>query len=281
MGRARAQTHKLDVEADAFAVVFGSGRGSVLAQGQRDLAEAEARTQKALDDFALLVTMRRRSAASMGLLLRQAWQDGESENVRTQLTKELLEEMEERDRDTEPQTRSAPFTALVTAVAVGDPEYAPGVISPAVTAVNTYLRSDVGRDLYREADARFVVEEIVGCEHEVDYYESVQPLIETIASLIKRPPTLAVDMKYGWCRLTKAVIAALSAMPDEVLAGPVSCWIEALAYRHTQQMMTVKERELLQSWLDEYALDANGQPRFKTEPILALEEALTPLLSPR
>jgi hypothetical protein len=182
MGRAHAQTPT------GFAAVFGSLRGSVLAQSQRDAIEREGVRQ--LEDAALIQFLEEcdRRGSDIGLMARrfsEAWSAQAGPSLAVMLQEDLLREMRQL-ASSHVDLESSSLGAIVTIAGLGEYEHTPGLTAPAVQALAAYFATDA-HPLFIEDDAIYVVYELFGAARETDYYQCLRPLAESLAALVERP----------------------------------------------------------------------------------------------
>jgi hypothetical protein len=240
MGRARAQ----EQARDGFAAVFGTRRGSVAAQAQRDDAEREHRNTL-LDEWCERIA----PSSKCPVLLAAAYKDGahvEGADGYAQLIEELLVCVEaEYAHD------------LAVIASAGDIAQCAGLTQPAITALAAYFtqaavsdelnfKDMANVDVVRVFDVCFPVS---GSTHRNTYYRRLQPLCEAIGAFIAAQPSANPVLSESGILSARActrVAQTFMRAPTPTLNGPLRSWILAFAARLGAGHVSAAEKEVLQ-----------------------------------
>jgi hypothetical protein len=235
MGRARSQTQ---ATVDGFAAVFGTRRGSEAAQKQRDVDEADALQNFALRDFVAEVGSRIRGDIPATHALVASY--------RARLSEEEAMKALAKTRMDRRWMRGWPLEELAFIVELGDPAACPGLTTPAVAVLVSYLaafrpNAEGSGDLY--SGVGFIVSSLFASAHGEKYYRRLALLCEACAPMI-------LDSMHGVTirgqKGSADAAQALSVAPKVTLAGPLRSWIEAFAQRVEEGTLTAADKEYTQ-----------------------------------
>jgi hypothetical protein len=262
MGRARSRTQAVTNNFDA---VLGLRRGSVAAQKQRDHAEEVERLRRqkqeelerpqALQDFvsAIIRDTGKQTVAAVlsGVYTRGDYEDAEAyEQLVTWVTARV--------------GGSSSEVALI--VAHGDPRGWPGLTAPVLDAIIRYF-ADVswedirGNDIsaYHVMNECFIRQTRNRAPYLAAYYTRLAPLCQGLAHLIaQQPPDQDLGRGTGMFVGNVAFLAveAIFQAPAQAIAGPLRCWVQALAQRFDNGNCSDAEMGMLRDVYTKYMGDA-------------------------
>jgi hypothetical protein len=245
------------VAAKNFNVVLGRGRGSVSAQTQRDLAEIEAR-ELVLDRWIYESNKIGCSQVCANALI-VAYSDTRRERTDTEGEwyddfKKAAYSKVEKDRAFEP-------IRIARLIKFGDPVGWPGLTAPAIKFMGWYCSAS------EPAPSGAVVEIVIdkcfleGINEESEF-EYLQPLIDDLATVIKRTP---VDVRPVCVRAASVLRVA----PTSALVGSLVSWVQAFATRIDNGMDIEGELKVLQSAVTLARGPLNAEPDAKRVAALA------------
>jgi hypothetical protein len=231
------------VAVEGFNGVLGSRRGSVTAQAQRDASERRTR-EDVLRDFCLAVESPRvvnvvGAAGELATELIDAYERGDSAPSSPNYAK-LVDFLRRRVSEDGP-------LGLIAAIKYGDPAGFPGLTTPAISGLATYLRTNAPRSgrKYHLPNAIGVVSQLLQGRHPRAHYEKLASVCEAIGELITTVSKNPSKNPEAGPMLCEAAAAVLCNAPVEALLGPLSSWPQAFTERARRELCDYEERRCL------------------------------------